>query len=192
MAYMGNLGAGQQLYIDNRGTHTFVTLTSSHAGGQQSQSSSFETGDWVVPPTLFRTLSGFVLRIESASGAHFVQIQGNGFNQLQTAPALGNADILSLQQVASTATPNPMEPMPPMEPMQMEPMKPIEPLPPLKMGDMEMRMSPMEMRMGNMEMRMGDNAPSQSGRRFCTQCGQPVKLSDRFCSACGHRLAAEE
>jgi len=40
MGYIGNLGAGQQLYIENQGTQTLIMLTSSSTGQQQSQSSS--------------------------------------------------------------------------------------------------------------------------------------------------------
>jgi predicted amidophosphoribosyltransferase len=44
-------------------------------------------------------------------------------------------------------------------------------------------------------------APSQSGDRFCAQCGAPLscpgcdaplRAGDRFCSRCGHALAASE
>lgn len=185
MAYIGNLGTGQQLYIENQGTQTRVTLTSSSTGQQQSQSSSFETGNWSVPPTLFRTPAGFILRIESTKGQCFVQIQANGLSTMPSAPPLAHADTISLEQVADASTSS-------QQSMQftplMEPMKPMEPLPPLKMGDMEMRMNPMEMRMGNMELRMGEQSPTQSGQSFCTECGHPVKPGDRFCASCGHRL----
>ncbi|HEY9834271.1 MAG TPA: zinc ribbon domain-containing protein [Stenomitos sp.] len=185
MAYIGNLGAGQQVYIENQGSQTLMTLTSRSNSQQQSQSSSFNTGNWTVPPTLFWTPAGYVLRIESSSGQHFVQIQANGMNHLSTVPSLVHADVISLEQVADAASSSQQSieftPL-------MEPMKPMEPLPPMKMGDMEMRMNPMEMRMGNMELRMGEKPQTHSGSRFCSQCGQSVKESDRFCSSCGHRL----
>ena len=185
MAYIGNLGAGQQVYIENQGTQTLITLTSQSNSQQQSQSSSFLTGNWTVPPTLFRTPAGFVLRIESSSGQRFVQIQANELSTLQMAPSLADANVISLEQVADTSTSSQQSKQ--FTPL-MEPMKPMEPLPPMKMGDMEMRMNPMEMRMGNMELRMGEKPQAQSGSRFCSQCGQSVKDSDRFCSSCGHRL----
>ncbi len=185
MAYIGKLGAGQQLYLENQGTQTLITLTSHSNSQQQSQSSGFQTGNWTVPPTLFRTPAGFILRIESSSGQHFVQIQSNGMSTLQAVPSLVHADVISLEQVADAASSSQQSieftPL-------MEPMKPMEPLPPMKMGDMEMRMNPMEMRMGNMELRMGEKLQTQSGSRFCSQCGQSVKESDHFCSSCGHRL----
>jgi hypothetical protein len=189
MAYIANLSTGQQIYIENQGIQTVIMLTSSSHGQQQSQSSSFETGEWIVPPTLFRTPTGVVLRLESASEQRFVQIQANGLSTLSTAPTLSFAEVISLQQVAEPAKSRQSS----IEFTPMEPMKPMEPLPPLKMGDMEMSMNPMEMRMGNMQLRMGEAAPAstQVGQRFCTQCGQSVKPSDRFCGSCGHRLTSE-
>jgi hypothetical protein len=187
MAYIGNLGTGQQLHIENQGTQTRVTLTSRSTGQQQSQSSSFETGNWSVPPTLFRTPAGFILRIESTSGQCFVQIQANSLSTMPSPPPLAHADTITLDRVADTSTSSQQS----MQFTPMEPMKPMEPLPPLKMGDMEMRMNPMEMRMGNMELRMGEKSPTQSGQRFCSQCGQSVKSGDRFCGSCGHRLTSD-
>ncbi|MDJ0554424.1 MAG: zinc-ribbon domain-containing protein [Microcoleaceae cyanobacterium MO_207.B10] len=184
MAYKCELGNGQQVYIDNQGMQTVVTLASGGIGQQQQASTSLQTGKWNVPPTLFKTASGVILRIESEQGQSFVQLQAGGISTISGAPSLSNAEVLSLQQVEATPSQGmaPMEPMKPMEPMQ--PMEPMEPMKPMKMGNMEMNMNPMEMRMGNMSMQMGTN----SGRRFCSQCGATVTASDRFCSSCGFQL----
>ncbi len=192
MIYLANLGANQQLYIENQGSQTLMTLVSSSRGQQQSQSSSFATGSWTAPPTLFRSDGNFLLRIDSAGGQHFVQLQASGFNSLKTAPSLIDADIMPLQQMSETATSSQSSvQFKPMEPMQ--PMKPMEPM---KLGNMSMSTNPMEMRMGNMQMRMGEASESKSQskstakstKHFCTECGNPVKAGDRFCGNCGHKL----
>ena len=188
MTYLANLGVNQQLYIENRGSQTLLTLISSSSGQQQSQSSSLETGSWTAPPSLFRTNGSFLLRIDSAKGQHFIQIQASGFNSLDTAPSLTNADVISLEKVSETATSsqNSLE----FEPM--KPMQPMKPMKPMKLGDMSMGVNPMEMRMGNMYMRMPQDSTtessSQSNQHFCTQCGNSVKAGDRFCGHCGHKL----
>ncbi|WP_275993834.1 zinc ribbon domain-containing protein [Argonema antarcticum] len=176
IAYIGDLGSGQQVYIENQEPQTAITLISSSPGQQQSQSSSFQTGTWTKPPALFRSATGFVLQIEGTEGSRFVRLQANGISSFSETPSLSNAEVIPLQQVEKS-------PQPPMQPMKpMEPMKPI--------GDMEMRMSPnMEMRMGNMEMRMGSvEEETAATKRFCTECGKVVGEVDRFCTHCGHRL----
>lgn len=174
MAYKCKLGNGQEVYIENQGVQTIVTLASGGPGQQQQASTGFQTGKWTVAPTLFKTASGVVLRIESEQGQSFMQLQAGGISTMSGTPALSDAEVLSLQQVEAT----PSQSMPPMEPM-----KPMEPMQPMKMGNMEMKINPMEMRMGNMSMEMGS-----SGKRFCSQCGTAVQGSDRFCSSCGHQL----
>jgi NADH pyrophosphatase NudC (nudix superfamily) len=175
MAYRGDLGQDQQLLVENRGNQTLITVSSSRAGQQQSQSSGFETGQWVAPPTLFRVTTGFVLRIEAGQPL-YVQLQAGQMQVLATAPTLLGAEVLPLQPIADStqAQPNSMQPMQPMQPMQM--------------GNMQMQMQPMEMRMGNMEMRMGETLANSSNQRFCPQCGATVQANDRFCAKCGNQL----
>jgi NADH pyrophosphatase NudC (nudix superfamily) len=200
MAYVSELGTGQQIYLENQGPQTIVTLVSAAAGQQQSQRNGFETGNWHGPPTLLRTAAGLIVRIDADRGQFFVQVQGSGMGLLTTAPALTGADVLSLRQVAdqhaaSSSQMEPMEPMKPMEPMEpMKPMQPMQPMEPMRMGDMEMSANPMEMRMGNMHLRMGSPEQQQkpSARRFCPQCGTGVSPEDRFCASCGHRLVPAE
>ena len=188
MIYIGNLGANQQVYIENRGSQTITTLVSSSSGQQQSQSSSWETGNWTAPPTLLRTEGMFLLRIDAVGGQNFIQLQASGFNSLATAPSLINADVIPLQKVSETATSGQSS----AEFQSMKPMEPMEPMKPMKLGDMSMGINPMEMRMGNMYMRMPENpkleSPSKSTQNFCTQCGTVVKAGDRFCANCGHKL----
>ena len=182
MAYKCELGNGQAVYIENQGVQTMVTLASNSVGQQQQASTGFQTGKWIVPPTLFKTGSGVILRIESEQGQSFIQLQASGISTINGTPALSNAEVLSLEKVEA----QPRQSMAPMSPM--EPMKPMEPMQPMKMGDMEMNMNPMQMRMGNMSMQMGSSSSATSGKRFCSKCGASVKSSDRFCSSCGYQL----
>ncbi|HBB32671.1 MAG TPA: zinc ribbon domain-containing protein [Cyanobacteria bacterium UBA8803] len=192
MAYVCELGTGQRVYLDNQGNQTVVTTISSSLGQQQQASSSFPTGNWTAPPEVFQTPSGAVLKITTAQGGYYIQVQGGSMSAVSGMPSFGSSQQMQVQQVASPPASSmpPMQPIQPMQPMQpMEPMKPMEPL---KMGDMQMNMNPMEMRMGNMEMRMGSSVSSstsaQSTKRFCPKCGVSINLGDRFCSSCGHRL----
>lgn len=184
MAYECELDNGQRIHLGNPGTQTTVTVSSSSPGQQQQSSCGFQTGSWTAAPEVTRTATGAVIKITTAEGERFIQVQGysvnmmggfhsgSGFQQMQTASSVSSAS------------------MPPAKPMEsMKPMKPMKPMEPMKMGDMQMGMNPMELRMGDMEMRMGSNAPqSAATRRFCSQCGTAVKEDDRFCSSCGHQL----
>lgn len=176
MAYTCDLGRGLLLYIEEQGRQTLVTLANISPGQQQSQSSSFETGGWLLSPTLFGTPDGLFVRIQGTEGQFTIQLQGSAMILLTDAPSLNDAEVLPLVQQDGV---NQMPSMTKMEPM--EPMKP-------------MRMEPMEMRMGNMEMRMGtptvrSEAAAGAAVRFCPNCGNRVELSDRFCSQCGNHLA---
>ncbi|MBD2104660.1 zinc ribbon domain-containing protein [Leptolyngbya sp. FACHB-261] len=178
MAYTGDLGNGQQVYVENQGTQTLISLSSSSPGQQQSQRCTLETGAWLSPPILFRVPRGLILRLESAQGQQFVHLQAGGISTLATAPSLLDADILPLQVSPSLASNQSAVEIQPMQPMQ-----------PMRMGNMEMQMNPMEMRMGDLELRMSSSqpssTPSQTPGRFCSQCGQSVAASDRFCIHCG-------
>lgn len=184
MAYKTQLGTSQQLYIDNQGEQTLFTLVSSSANQQQSQRSAFPTGEWLMPPALFRIGAVFILRVESARGPSFFDIQNNSISALASPPSLKNAEVMPLQQVSeSEAAQQNRAAFSPMQPMQ-----PIKPIEPMKMGNMEMGMNPMQMRMGNMEMRMPGQTPKKSPTQFCPQCGESVGQGDRFCRHCGYRL----
>jgi hypothetical protein len=168
MAYKYDYGAGQRLILDNSGTQTIITLSSSGAGQQQQASQTLQTGIWTAPPVLFQTAGGLVIKLHTATGELFVQVQANRLSQVN-ADAVGSAQPLPLQQMPS---PSPMPPMAPMQPMQT--------------GNLSMSLSPMEMRMGNMQMQMGGASPASN--RFCSQCGAGIKPDDRFCASCGVRL----
>ncbi|MET0033561.1 MAG: zinc-ribbon domain-containing protein [Limnospira maxima] len=180
MPYVCELGTGQRVYLDNQGSQTVVTIASGSPGQQQQASNGFQTGTWTSPPSLYRTGNGVVLKIETAQGEHFVQLQGSSMSVMGQTPSLGSAQQMSVQQVSST----PASSMPPM--------KPMEPMKPMQMGNMQMSMNPMEMRMGNMELKMGSSepssAPSSGNRKFCSNCGATVQPDDRFCGSCGHQL----
>ena len=182
--YICELAQGQQIYIENQGGQTAIALVSSEPGQQQSQRNSFETGNWRVPPTGFRTPSGVVLQIEAEQCQHFIQVQANGMIRLNNAPSLSNADVLSLRQVDEAVSRSAMP--------DMQPMKPMKPMPPMQSSDTEMRMGSMEMRMGE-PLRM-ETAPKQGQltKNFCSQCGSKVEIGDYFCSHCGTSLAPSE
>lgn len=202
MLYSYEIGLGQQIVLQNMGTDTVVTLTTSAAGQQQQASSRVQTGSWVAPPSAFRTSSGVVVRLNTEGGPQFLWVQGHQVGRMAAVPNLEAAQQLSAVVSATPAATPPMEPMQPIQPMppltpmvSMEPLQsippiaPLEPLPPLTMGNLQMSLNPMEMRMGNMAMRMGDTPqPAASQPRFCTQCGGAVQPSDRFCASCGHPL----
>lgn len=174
MVYTSNLTTGEQLQIENQGTQTIIILSKGGLNQQQSQRSSFQTGSWLQPPTLFRTTTAVVLRIEATQGQFFIQLHSGSISVLDTTPSLMGADILPLQRVTAVeSSQNEIPPMQPMKPMQME----------------NMRSVPMQMRMGNMQMQIGETESTSSGNRFCSQCGGEVKQSDRFCSHCGEKLS---
>jgi len=172
MGYGAQLADGWQLYVDNAAGQTHLTSIQAHAGQQQSQAIALPTGTWTVPPSLFRTSQGFILRLEGESGQTFVQIQSGSLQALTMTPPLASAEVVPLTQ-RTGPVPGAMPPMAPLPPMQVPPM--------------QMQMNPMRMRMGDMEMQMGKATPDPM-RKFCPQCGQAVQVGDRFCSSCGHRL----
>ena len=180
MAYLCELGNGQRLYVESRGTQTIVTLASSQAGQQQQSSSGFPTGAWIAPPQVFQSPAGSILQLSTEQGIYSILIQGSSMGAIHDTPSVSGWQQLQVQQGSV-----PPSSMPPMEPMQ--------PLEPLKMGNMQMSLNPMQMQMGNMAMRMEPPASvsptaQSSTRRFCSQCGAAVKPEDRFCSSCGHQL----
>ena len=182
MVYLGNLTTNQQLYIANQGNQTTITLMNSSQGQQQSQSFSFLTGAWTAPPTLLQKDTCFIVRIDTAQEAYFVQVQGNELKLLTTAPNLIDADVMGLEKIDETKASA-------QNSVSFEPMKPMQPM---KMGDMSMNMKPMAMRMGDMYMEMPSYSQVQSSSEmkpsYCTQCGSLVKADDRFCGNCGHQL----
>ena len=176
MAYGCELGNGQYLFLDQSGTQTLVTLSSNSLGQQQQATQSIQTGSWTADPEVFRTTDIWVVKLQTAQGEHFAQIQGNNIGVLSSVPALSSAQKMQIQSIDRPSA------MPPMQPMK-----------PVQMGNMQMSLKPMEMKMGNMSMQMDSPiAPSSppSTRQFCSQCGVAVQSSDRFCSSCGHQLGS--
>lgn len=180
--YGTKLTANRTLYVQNNGNQTIVALQSSDPGQQQSQSQAFKSGNWLVPPTLFQTSNGLVLRVEGEAGQKFVQLLSGGIQVMDSSPSLSGAQTLALQIVEESTSQPAIESMKPMEPMKpMKPMKPME------------AMKPMKMEMGDMRLEMGGSSARESasagqGARFCSQCGTPIKSADKFCSQCGHQV----
>lgn len=174
MAYACDLGNSHTVYVDNQDTQTVITIAGGQPGQQQQSSSSLQTGRWILPPQLYRTANGAILKITTAQGESHIQIQGTSMSTLNSPPGLGSSQQMQMHSVTSPGTAS----FP-----SMQPMKPMEPM---KMGNMQMNLNPMEMKMGNMQMRMGDKPKGM--KQFCSQCGAKVQPTDRFCSSCGHSL----
>lgn len=128
VAYQCQLAEGQQLYLQNQGTQTVITLVNQSATQRQSQRNSIQTGEWRVPPSLFQTRMGMVLVIETEQTQQFIQIQASSLRSLDAAPNLDSATSLPLTPVEDESEmEQQFQPlMPPMKPM--EPMKPMKPL----------------------------------------------------------------
>ena len=189
MAYICELSPGHNIYLDNQGDQTLITSMMSTPGQQQQSSSSVRTGCWTALPEIYRTPQGAVIKLTTAQGEQFIQVQGSSMISMTSIPSLQGSQQIQINQseAAPSTSSLPLQaPLPPMQPMQ-----------PMKMGDMEMGMKPMEMRMGNMHLSMGSvsSESAHSGktqpteRRFCNQCGVALEPKDRFCSSCGHKLA---
>ena len=159
MIYHWELGTGHQISVDNEGAQTVVTILHTSAGQQQRTSNSFTTGIWLVPPEMSMTPTGGILKVTTPSGASLIQIQGNSINL----HSQGASQSTTSTSSSSTATG----------------------IKPMQMGNMQMNMQPMSMKMGSMELNMDATA---SQKRFCTECGTPVKPTDKFCASCGHKL----
>ncbi len=174
MAYQATLNGTQQLTVINQGIQTQITLMTSSSGQQQSQSSSFTTGDWATPPKLFNTEQGFILQIDGDRAQYFIQIQSNSISTINGRPNLQNATPVELQNIAAPPSQKAAN---------------FEPMQPMRMGNMSMDINSMSMQMGNMSMNLGNKSRTTSTKRFCSQCGVEAKPSDRFCSSCGHDLS---
>jgi zinc-ribbon domain len=173
MAYAATLNENQQLMVIEQGRQTLITLTSSSPGQQQSQSSSISIGNWVQPPQLYKTQSGFILQLKSDRAEQFILIQAHSISTIPQ-PVLDHLIKIDLETIP--------------DPTVSESNVKFEPMQPMRMGNMSMNMNPMSMQMGNMSMTMGQKINPPLTKRFCTQCGQEAQKSDRFCRSCGHQL----
>ena len=171
MAYRATLSNSQQLAIAARGMQTQVTMTSSGFGQQQTQSSSFTTGEWNGKPKLFEVRDGFVLQIDTSRESHYLQIRQNSVATISNPPDLSGCPVVELQPISERDERVNFQSMPPMQPMQM--------------GNMSMDLNSMSMQMGNMSMNWNQ---SKTTKQFCSQCGTEAQAGDRFCRSCGHEL----
>ena len=179
MAYVGELRAGSSIYIENQEHQTTVTAVISLPGQQQQTSHSLTTGRWTTSPELFCSPQGAVIKVSTAQGHYYLQVQNQRIGQVETMPSPQTLEPIPLQQVVQAPTTN----MPPMPSM-----------PPLEMGNMSMNMQPMQMHMGNMHMSVGTastatySSSTPNSNKFCRQCGTAIEATDKFCANCGHRL----
>lgn len=175
MAYVATLSNSQQIAIALQGMQTKITLTSSSPGQQQSQSSSFNTGEWRTTPKLVKVGQGAVLQVDTDRGSHYVHIMSSRIDLVDPPSDLQNYSTINLKEVEDpTADSQPLEPMPSMQPMQM--------------GNMSMDINSMTMKMGDMSMGINDTAKTTTTKQFCSQCGTEAKAGDRFCRSCGQDL----
>ncbi len=193
MAYIYELNTGHKLYLENQGTQTCLLVNITGPGQQQQASSSFQTGAWTVTPEAFLRGQGLLLKLTTAQGELYLNVQGTSMSVLAGGVSTEGERPIPMQQGAfpSSARMGQMSDMSPLEPIPL--LEPMEPMQALKMGNMQM--DPMSMRLGNMSMSMGGAAQSsektqedevkEATQKFCTQCGGAVESSDRFCSACG-------
>ena len=189
MAYVCELSPGYNIYFDNQDDQTLITSMMSTPGQQQQSGNSFRTGCWTAPPKIYRTPQGAVIKLTTAQGEQFIQVQGSSMRSMTSLPSLHSSQQMQINQSEATPFTSSL-------PLQ-ELLQPMQPMQPMNMGDMGMGMKPMEMRMGNMHLSMGSvsSESAHSGktqpteRRFCNQCGVAIEPEDRFCSSCGHKLA---
>src|SRR5204863_241471 len=85
MSYQYDSANGVRIRVELRGEQTSVMLHSAAPGQQQSQTAGFATGAWSAPPSLFRTPSGLVLRVEGVRGTCYVLL-GLGGIQVSSEP----------------------------------------------------------------------------------------------------------
>lgn len=194
MAYHFNFNSGQQLWVQQQGEQTAITLSVGSVSQQQQQQTLLTTGLWQASPVLLQTAVGLVLKIEGARGVTYVQIQANGLQLLAAAATahLGEVNLVAGQEMPDAHGDGNFELQP------MTPIQPMTPMAPMKMGNMSMQMTPMRMQMGEMTLEMSSSSSQKhttqsetasTTRRFCTQCGHGVAPSDRFCAHCGHQLS---
>lgn len=196
MSYECKLENGQRLLLENEDDNTFVSLSSSGSGQQQSQSTGFTTGEWAKAPKVFKVKRDVFIQLETKEGTEFLRVRGDGISRVDREPNLDNAEELRLKKSKSGGGTKPMK-MKPMEPM--KPMKPMEPMKPMR--PMKMEMGDMRMSMGGEEGGGGSKGSSRSSgggreresdKRYCTQCGKAVERDDRFCGHCGAKVSPGE
>ena len=173
MAYLATLG-DTQLAIANKSGQTQITLMISSPGQQQSQSSSFTTGEWSDRAKLFNLQQGFVLQINTSQGSYYVGIQHQRISKIEPPSDLHNYPLMDWKELPDDNSTMDFQPISPMQPM--------------KMGDMSMDINSMSMKMGDMSLSLNNQAKTTVTKQFCSQCGTEAQTSDRFCRSCGHEL----
>ncbi|HVF84783.1 MAG TPA: hypothetical protein VM821_02290 [Abditibacteriaceae bacterium] len=124
MNLTATLANRQQVLVENEEGQTRITLHSGEEGKKQSQSNSFQTGEWSETPTLYKTKDGFVLQVEAAQGRFSFRLQNNAIDQLDAAPTLDDAQQMSFEKASA-------EDVAQSRPELMKPMKPMQPLKPM-------------------------------------------------------------
>ncbi|MBD2325664.1 hypothetical protein [Alkalinema sp. FACHB-956] len=95
MAYFCTLNLGQNLYLDNDQHNTIVTLT--HSLGETSPTRQIlPTGTWQLPPEVWKTRQGIIIKLTTVQQRYFLLIQGNWVHLLSSPLNLNNALRLPL------------------------------------------------------------------------------------------------
>jgi hypothetical protein len=176
MAYIGELGVGSSIYIDNQDHQTIVTTVASAPGQQQQMSHSLPTGRWTTSPELFHTPQGLVIKLETTQGDRYLHIQSHQVRLVTAEPSPQTLEVIPLQQVAQPPTLS-VPPLPP-------------PLHPQDLGTLFMSLPPLQMPLEHLPMGKGitSTATHSLFHHSCSQCGTTVTATDKFCAHCGHRL----
>lgn len=95
MAYFCTLNIGQDLYLDNDQHNTIVILT--HSLGITSPTRQIlPTGTWQLPPEVWKTHQGVIIKLTTVQQRYFLLIQGNWVHLLSSPLNLNNALRLPL------------------------------------------------------------------------------------------------
>jgi len=138
MAYVCNLGNGQNIYLDNPGEQTVVMSMIQSPSQQQQSSSSFHTGTWTEIPQVFQTSQGLMIKIMSVQGDILIQVQGQNMQVTQNITGLLQSQKITVTQTHSMPkTALMMTPMPQMQTI--SPLKPIEPMQMTSMSTLQPR-----------------------------------------------------
>ena len=172
MAYVGELGVGSSIYIENQDSQTVITVITASPGQQQQTSHSFSIGHWTTAPSLFQYLQDYIIQLETVQGSRILWVQSGQIRQMEIKPPQHTLKPIALQQMVHMPSPS------------------FSPLP-LTMNNMVRSGQPLQMRIGNMNLSMGTTATvtQTSSNNYCSQCGASVATADKFCANCGHRLA---
>ncbi|PAX54322.1 hypothetical protein [Brunnivagina elsteri] len=110
MAYTGELDTGLKIYLDNQGAETVIATFSCGPGQMEKSHRDFQIGSWTLPPEIFHTPEGIMLKIKTAEDEHYIHIQGRSMSILSEVPSLSNSQQIQVSEVSCMPTLEPMQP----------------------------------------------------------------------------------